>query len=200
VDDIAGQRFAVVDTETTGLSTTDDKVLQLGVVIVRGDGTIEREFVTDLHRLGWGFGHVGAYAIHGITRRRLRRGMEPRTAFARLGELLEGAIFTAHNAKFDLGFLTADATRLGMQLNLYPALCTLHLSRALDPKRALSHRLHDVAQRHGCESAQLHDALADAQLAARILPKLLAELGIRTLADLRPHLLTSAAGTAQTAR
>ena len=34
-------RFAVVDTETTGLSGTDDYVLQLGVVISRSDGTIE---------------------------------------------------------------------------------------------------------------------------------------------------------------
>ena len=34
-------RFAVVDTETTGLSGTNDYVLQLGVVISRHDGTIE---------------------------------------------------------------------------------------------------------------------------------------------------------------
>ena len=34
-------RFAVVDTETTGLSGTNDYVLQLGVVISRHDCTIE---------------------------------------------------------------------------------------------------------------------------------------------------------------
>lgn len=200
MDDIARQRFAVVDTETTGLSTVDDKVLQIGVVVVRGDGSVEEEFVTDLRRLGWGLGHVGAYAIHGITRRRLRRGMEPRAAFARLGTLLEGAIFTAHNAKFDLGFLATDAVRLGVTLDLYPALCTLHLSRALDLKRALSHRLHDVGRRYGCESTQLHDALADAQLAAQFLPKLLDDLAIRSVDDLRPYLLSNGAGSSQPAR
>lgn len=39
-------RFAVVDTETTGLSGTDDFVLQLGVVICRSDGTIEEQYET----------------------------------------------------------------------------------------------------------------------------------------------------------
>jgi len=39
-------RFAVVDTETTGLSGTNDFVLQLGVVISRSDGTIEEQYET----------------------------------------------------------------------------------------------------------------------------------------------------------
>ena len=38
---IENVRFAVVDTETTGLSTDEDRVLQIGVVIMRGDGTVE---------------------------------------------------------------------------------------------------------------------------------------------------------------
>ncbi|MFM7899037.1 MAG: exonuclease domain-containing protein, partial [Actinomycetota bacterium] len=57
---ISQVRFAVVDTETTGLSTDNDRVLQIGVVVARGDGTVEHQFVTYLKRLAWGFGHVGA--------------------------------------------------------------------------------------------------------------------------------------------
>ena len=46
-------RFAVVDTETTGLSGTNDYVLQLGVVISRHDGTIEEQYETFVKRFFW---------------------------------------------------------------------------------------------------------------------------------------------------
>ena len=175
---IADVRFAVVDTETTGLSPDDDRVLQIGVVVVRGDGTVEHEFVTYLKRLGWGFGHVGAYHVHGITRRQLRRGMKPREALKMLNVLISGCVFTAHNVKFDLGFLRADSTRLGVPLRVTGPLCTLSLSRKLDPGRTMSHKLRDVAARLGKSTDLPHDALADAQLTAAVLPSLLAAHGI----------------------
>lgn len=193
-DDLARMRFAVIDTETTGLSTTDDVVLQIGAVIVLADGTVEREFVTYLRRLKWGWGHVGAYHVHGITRRKLRAGTDPAAALAQLGELLDGAMFTAHNAKFDLGFLRADAVRLGIDLRLAPALCTLQMSRAVDPQRSRSHRLHDVARHYGIVEPQLHDALADARLAARCLPHLLRDLSITSVDRLQRYCVVATAG------
>jgi DNA polymerase-3 subunit epsilon len=188
-DDFAAQRFAVVDTETTGLSTTDDVVLQIGVVVVCADGTVEHEYSTYLRRLTWGFGHVGAYSVHGITRRKLRSGVTPPEALTQLNELLRGALFTAHNAKFDLGFLASDAARFGIDMRLSLALCTLQMSRKLDPKRERSHKLGDVAQRYGIARVQEHDALADARLTARCLPHLLRDLSIASAATLRSHLI-----------
>lgn len=195
-DDFAAQRFAVVDTETTGLSTTDDVVLQIGVVIVRADGTVEQEYSTYLRRLTWGFGHPGAYSVHGITRRKLRSGIAPAVALARLNDLLRGALFTAHNAKFDLGFLAADAARFGIDMQLSPALCTLQMSRTLDPKRERSHKLGDVAKHYGIDRVQEHDALADARLTARCLPYLLRDLSITGEAELRSHLIVDSARAA----
>ena len=66
-------RFAVVDTETTGLSGTNDYVLQLGVVISRHDGTIEEQYETFVKRFFWKPGRLGAYKVHGIKRSDLRR-------------------------------------------------------------------------------------------------------------------------------
>lgn len=180
-------RFAVVDTETTGLSPDDDRVLQIGVVVMRGNGTIEHEFSTYLKRMKWGFGHVGAFHVHGITRQQLRRGMQPREAFEMLNVLIGGCVFTAHNAKFDLGFLRADATRLEVPLSVTGPLCTLTLSRALDPERVMSHKLRDVAARYGKSTVRPHDALADAQLTAAVLPSLLAAHGITTREELARH-------------
>lgn len=180
-------RFAVVDTETTGLSTDDDRVLQIGVVLVRGDGTVEDRFVTYLRRLTWGFGHVGAHHVHGITRRRLRRGMDPRTALEVLRLVTRDHVFTAHNAKFDLGFLRAEAARLGVRLPVVGPLCTLNLSRRLDPDRTMSHKLSDVAARQGKSTDRAHDALADALLTAAVLPGLLAAHRITTREELDPY-------------
>lgn len=185
IDDV---RFAVVDTETTGLSTDDDRVLQIGVVVVRGNGTVEREFATYLRRLTWGIGHVGAYHVHGITRRQLRSGVKPHEALGMLNHLIEGCIFTAHNARFDIGFLGADATRLGVPLNITGPLCTLNLSRRLDPGRTMSHKLKDVAARYGKSTDRPHDALADALLTAAVLPNLLAAHGITASDQLAAHL------------
>jgi DNA polymerase-3 subunit epsilon len=180
-------RFAVVDTETTGLSTDEDRVLQIGVVVMRGDGTVEHEFVTYLRRLTFGWGHVGAFHVHGITRRQLRKGMKPSEAFEMLNVLIKGCVFTAHNAKFDVGFLRSDSTRLAVPLQLTGPLCTLNLSRKLDPQRALSHKLKDVAARLGKSTNRPHDALADAQLTAAVLPSLLAAHRITTYDELVPH-------------
>lgn len=181
-------RFAVVDTETTGLSTDDDRVLQIGVVVARGDGRIEHQFATYVKRLTWGFGHVGAYHVHGITRRQLRGGMKPREALKTLNDLIKGCVFTAHNAKFDLGFLHADATRLEVPLDVRGPLCTLNLSRRLDPNRTMSHKLKDVAARFGKSTNRPHDALADALLTAAVLPDLLAAHRITSEEALAGHL------------
>jgi len=180
-------RFAVVDTETTGLSTDDDRVLQVGVVVVRGNGAVEKEFVTYVRRLTWGFGHVGAFHIHGITRRQLRGGIKPREALEELNALISDCVFTAHNAKFDIGFLQSDSTRLQIPLKLTGPLCTLTLSRKLDPQRAMSHKLKDVAARFGKSTERPHDALADAQLTAAVLPELLSAHRITTYGELTTH-------------
>lgn len=180
-------RFAVVDTETTGLSTDNDRVLQVGVVVLRGNGAVEKEFVTYVRRLTWGFGHVGAFHIHGITRRQLRGGIKPREAIEKLNALISDCVFTAHNAKFDIGFLQSDSTRLQIPLKLTGPLCTLNLSRKLDPQRTMSHKLKDVAARFGKSTERPHDALADAQLTAAVLPELLSAHRIATYGELATH-------------
>jgi DNA polymerase-3 subunit epsilon len=180
-------RFAVVDTETTGLSTDHDRVLQIGVVVARGDGRVEHQFSTYLKRLTWGFGHVGAFHVHGITRKQLRHGVNPVEALEMMNVLIDGCVFTAHNAKFDLGFLRSDSVRLEVPLKVTGPLCTLNLSRRLDPDRTMSHKLRDVAARYGKSTDRPHDALADALLTAAVLPSLLDAHRVSTYGELAAH-------------
>ncbi len=65
-------RFAVVDVETSGLSTRRHRVLQVAVVTVDADGTIIDRWsslVRPRHR--WWF-RLGPRHIHGLTRAQLR--------------------------------------------------------------------------------------------------------------------------------
>ena len=177
-------RFAVVDTETTGLSGTNDYVLQLGVVISRHDGTIEEQYETFVKRFFWKPGRLGAYKVHGIKRSDLRRGISPDEMVATLKNYLRDTIFVAHNAKFDLGFLRAEAQRCGHPLVVHEPICTLTLSRSLDPNKAHPHNLRQLAIRYGITDVPNHDALADAIVTARLLPMLLAKAGITDASQL----------------
>ena len=180
-------KFAVVDTETTGLSGTNDYVLQLGVVISRSDGTIEEQYETFVKRFFWKPGRLGAYKVHGIKRSDLRKGISPQEMINRLNQFLGETIFVAHNAKFDIGFLNGEADRLKTEINYNGPLDTLKMSRALDPKRVNSHRLKDVTARYGVVVTRPHDALADALGTALVLPHLFAQHKITTTEELVSH-------------
>lgn len=177
-ESVATMRFAVVDTETTGLSPTTCAMLQLGIVVVRGDGTIESQFSTYIKRRFWKPGRLGAHHIHGITRRNLRTGVTIHEALDRLSTELQTATFVAHNAKFDLGFLRSEAQRCGNPLTIHDPICTLTLSRSLDPNKAHPHNLRQLAIRYGITDVPNHDALADALVTARLLPLLLAKANV----------------------
>ena len=186
--------FAVVDLETSGLSSRRHRVLQMGVVVVTADGCVLDRW-SSLVKLRWPFQRVGPTEIHGITRTTLRGAPALDDALDELGRRIDGSIFTAHNAAFDAGFLAraarrrpaTDAVRRGLETQL----CTLRMSRRLDPDRQQSHRLADVCERYGVALERPHDALADAEATAAILPHLLRAHGVDDVADLEPFYVRS---------
>jgi len=181
---LATHRFAVVDVETSGLEADRHHVLQVGVVLVDGNGVVLHRWSSLVApRFRWFF-RVGPTHIHGIHRRDLRHATPANEVFSELARLLAGATFVAHNAPFDLAFLRAEASRLGVTLPIDAPLCTLRLSRSLDPQRQRSHRLADLCERYAISLLRPHDALADADATAALLPHLLREHGITTAAQL----------------
>jgi DNA polymerase-3 subunit epsilon len=176
-------KFAVVDVETSGLSTRRGRILQIGVVTAAPDGTVLDEWAT-LVRLRWPWSRVGPQQVHGITRRDLRGAPPIHEAVHELRDRMAGNVFTAHNADFDAAFVEQAATRAKVPLALGRRLCTLQLSRRLDPDRQLTHGLADLCARYDVPLERHHDALADARATAGVLPHLLAAHGVRDEADL----------------
>ena len=105
-------------------------------------------------------------------------------ALDHLATALSTATFVAHNAPFDLGFLRTEATRCGHPLTITSPICTLALSRSLDPAKTHPHNLRELAKRYGITDVPNHDALADAVVTARLLPLLLAKANITTVDQL----------------
>jgi DNA polymerase-3 subunit epsilon len=173
----------VLDLETSGLDARVDRILQVAAVDitlteVAGSVTAEQtgEWST-LVRLPRPWTRVGAREIHGITRRRLQRGIRLREAVAELDRRLEGRVAIAHNLNFDWAFLESAREREGLPASKAPTACTLEISRSLDPGRRRSHRLGDLCRDHDIPLINAHDALADARATAALVPILLSQAG-----------------------
>ena len=185
---VAGQltlpRFAVVDIETSGLSLRRHRILQVAVVTV-DDGAIVDEW-SSLVKLRWPWQRVGPRAVHGIDRRMLRTAPDRRQVLQELARRLDGTVFTAHNAAFDWSFIERAARRDRITLPQIQRLCTLRMSRRLDPDRTASHRLDDLCLRYDVSNTRPHHALYDAQATAAVLVHLLAANEVTAPGDLDP--------------
>lgn len=171
-------RFAVVDVETSGLSLRRNRVLQVGVVLVDRHGAVLDRWASLVRPRRRFFYRVGPTRLHGIRRAAVRRAPSLDQVIGQLASRLDGAVFVAHNAAFDLGFLHKAAAEVGVPLPIASSLCTLQLSRQLDPQRMLSHRLSAICDRYDVLLVRPHDALADADATAAVLPHLLVAHGI----------------------
>jgi DNA polymerase-3 subunit epsilon len=189
--------IAVVDVETTGLSSRGgDRVVELGIVLGRGR-TLERSVGTlvDPERPI----PAGARRVHGISDAMVRgKPRFPKLA-ARLAAVLEGRLFVAHNARFDLGFVDAELARSGVNRPAAPVLDTLGLCRRCF--RFPSNGLGVVARALCLENPSAHRAQGDAETTWYVLQQLagaLEEQGARTVRDLvaasRRGLAASVAG------
>lgn len=177
-------RFAVVDIETSGLSLNRHRILQVAVVLVH-DGTVVDEWAS-FAKLRWPLQRVGPRRVHGITRSMLRRAPTLDQVITELLERIDGAVFTAHNVQFDWPFIERTARQAGIAYSTPRRLCTLRLSRQLDPQRQLSHRLGDVCERYGIANDHPHNAIYDARATAAVLPYLLHAHDVRSADDLEP--------------
>lgn len=186
---LAGLRYVVLDTETTGLDPARDAVLALGAVTALagpGGGRIVREAAFD--RLVDPGRPITAAArrVHGISPEMVA-GRAPLSAvLPEFCRFAEGAVWVAHNAAFDLRFLERAAAEAGLAPRP-PVLDTLLLSAVVHPGQP-SHALDALLLRYGIEPVGRHTALGDALLTAELLLRLLPQLqrrGITTLGEAR---------------
>jgi len=181
--DVGDTAFAVVDLETTGSLIGVDEIMEVGLVRVEG-GKVGEVFST---RLTTSRGiPPWVSRLTGISQADLADAPELAEMGRRIVELLEGAIFVAHDIRFDLPFLRWALTQHDLPFPCRSGVCTLQLSRALWPDLP-SHSLSELASSLSLTHDQPHCAGDDALATAGVLQKALVssrELGRTTLGEL----------------
>lgn len=161
-----------LDFETTGLDPFGgDRICEVGLVRVR-NRQVEAEF-SSLVNPGRPIS-PGAAAVNGLTDRMLAGAPSFGELLPRLLELIAGATLVAHNAPFDLNFLAAELSRLGVPYPGNPALDTLKLARRY--YRFGSNSLLAIAQELCLGPAHPHRALSDAYTTKAVLERLVFDL------------------------
>lgn len=156
--------FAVVDVETTGLMASRDRVVEVAVITTDPLGRVVDEWTTLVNPGG----PVGATRIHGITAAEVRRAPRFAEVIGEMNARLAGRALVAHNARFDLGFLSSEYERAGWTMPTCPHLCTLEASWTYLP-RLDRRRLADCCWATGIRLDDAHSALVDARATATLL-------------------------------
>jgi len=170
---------AFVDLETTGTRADGDRITEIGVVRVdaEGDGVRVAEWST-LVDPGVAI-PPAIVALTGITDAMVAGAPTFASVAPCVARLLDDAVFVAHNARFDYGFLKHAFARAGQPFTAR-VLCTVRLSRRLFPE-AKGHGLDAVIARHGLDIADRHRALGDARALWAFLQTLYRDLPEETL-------------------
>lgn len=161
-----GRLYAVVDTETTGLSPKlRHRVIELAVVLVDGRGGVEDQWCTLLNPER----DLGAQHIHGIRAADVASAPGFADIAGHLADMLRARVLVAHNLPFDLAFIDAEYDRMGVPLPLTRAggLCTMTLaSKYLE---GAGRSLRECCAAAGVRLEGWHSALADASATAGLL-------------------------------
>jgi DNA polymerase-3 subunit epsilon len=177
--------FVVVDLETTGGSPRDSRITEVGAVRVSGgerEGTFQA--LVDPGE------PIPPYIAHltGIDDRLVRGEPPIEAVLPPFLEFARGAVFVAHNARFDFTFLNENLTRLDYPPLPGPPVCTAKLARRVVWPDVPNVRLRTLSEYFRTRSRPIHRALDDAMACAEVLDGLLdlaGRLGILTLGDLR---------------
>jgi DNA polymerase-3 subunit epsilon len=151
-------RCVAVDLETTGLIPGYDRIVEIGAVAFSVGAGVEAEF-TELVDPGIPIPPAAA-RVSGITDAMVRGRPPVAAPLAAFLAFLGDAVPMAHNAAFDVGFLAADAARLGLAAPSTPVVDTRALARAAFAGRP-SYALDALCRELGLARTE-HRALADA--------------------------------------
>lgn len=152
------ETMAIIDTETTGMRPGFARVMDIGIIRVEKGHVVER-YQTFVNPNSSVPGFISSFT--GISDDDLVGAPQFDEVALEVERLLKDAVFVAHNAAFDYGFIKSEFARIGMDFQSQ-TLCTVQLSRTLFPGEK-SHSLDAIIQRHGIMCSSRHRALPDAE-------------------------------------
>lgn len=173
--------YIVFDIETTGLSVTQNKIIEIAAVKMIEGKEVDRyaTFVNPHVRIPYNI-----QQLTNINDDMVKDAPELEPVLDQFIDFAGDAILVAHNARFDVGFVNAKLKELGRPPMDNPVLDTLELARMLFPTMK-NHRLNTLATKYKVSLENHHRAIDDTLALGEILNGLIEDAakieGIKTL-------------------
>ena len=163
--------FCVFDIETTGLSFQNDKITEIGAVIVKKGEIISRfdTFVNPHMKIP-----DNIVELTGITDDMVKDARDIDEVLVDFFEFAGDRILVAHNAGFDTGFIRKACEETEIPFN-YTYLDTVALSKFVNPDLK-KHKLDVLAEYYNLGDFNHHRACDDAEMLANILSAMFEKL------------------------
>ena len=160
--------FIVFDIETTGLSSSNDRITEIGALLISG-GEVKDTFSSFVNP------HMEIsekiIKLTGITNEMVADAPDDVDVVKKFLEFADGRMLVAHNANFDVSFIRAVADRNGLQFN-NPYCDTVPISRST-LRELKKHTLDSIADALKLGGFNHHRAVDDAEVLAKIFVRLL---------------------------
>lgn len=171
--------FVVFDLETTGFSPFKNKIIEIGAVKVQDGKVLDRfsYFVNPEVPIPFRIEN-----LTGINDAMVRDADTIETVLPEFLEFIGDAVLVAHNASFDMSFLTHNAFLVGLERE-FTSVDTVGLARVLLPNIS-RYKLDNVAKELKISLENHHRAVDDAGATAEIFlrfQEMLAEKDLKTL-------------------
>jgi DNA polymerase III epsilon subunit family exonuclease len=167
------QGFAVLDLETTGLSSYQDRIVEVSVVYFDKNGREEFVYSTLVNpnrKIP-----PQASAVNGISDSMVSKAPTFTEISGRILENLADRVLVGHNiSSFDVPFLVNEFASAGISWQAGSILDTLYLARKAYPSLK-SHRLSELCKLAGIKNTQAHRAESDARATWQLLCTLAAD-------------------------
>ena len=173
-DKDSSPRYVILDTETTGISHREHKIIEIGCVEIINNKLTGREYVQRINPER--DIDAGAFRVHNISFEELRDCPVFSEIKDEFLDFIKGSELVIHNATFDINFLNKelrDCDSLDISQSVKGVIDTVKLSRRLLPEER-SHRLDALCNKFKIDksSREFHGALIDARLLASVFLKL----------------------------
>jgi len=175
--------FVAFDVETTGLSADQDRIIELGAVKYKNGKIIKStSWLINPGR------PIKNFFIHHITDDMVAGHPGFKEVFPAFCQFSAGCVLIAHNAPFDMRFISAELRRNCMSPPDEPVIDSLRLFRTWFPK-APSHSIGHLIRYFSLPDTTFHRAKNDAEYLLRIM-----EIGLKQRPNITLEQLKADAG------
>lgn len=164
------KKYAIIDIETTGGRANRDKITEIAIVLHDGEKVIDtfESLINPECKIPYGITN-----LTGISQNMVADAPKFYEVAKKVVEITTGAVFVAHNVRFDYGFIQEEFRRLGYTFTR-SQLCTVRLSRKVFPGLS-SYSLGNLIQYFGIEVKDRHRAMADTLATVELFEKIMAK-------------------------